>query len=118
MEMLTMFLQIVQHLLNKNQVFFNATNADNGVFKNVKIAVPLKYLSNLGRLLEMPLINYKIPLELNWTKYCVMPTIADTTFKITNTKLHVPIFTLSTKDNVKLSKQLNQGLKRSVYWNA
>ena len=50
----------------------------------------------------MPLINCKIHLELNWTK--VMSTIADTTFKITNTKLYVPIVTLSSKDNAKLVK--------------
>ena len=29
----------------------------------------------------MPLINCKIHLELNWSKDCVMPTIAATTFK-------------------------------------
>ena len=40
-----------------------------------------------------------------------------TTFKITGTKLYVPIVTLSTKDNVNLTKQLNEGFKRSVYWN-
>ena len=47
-----------------------------------------------------------------------MSTIADKKFKITNTKLYVPIVTLSTKDNVKLSKQLNKEFKRPVYWNA
>ena len=38
-------------------------------------------------------------------------------FKITNTKLYVPIVTLSTKDNVNLTKQLNEGFKRPAYWN-
>ena len=71
----------------------------NRVFKDVKIAVPLKYLSNFWRSLEMPLINCKIYFELNWSKDCVMSTIAATTFKITNTKLYVPIATLSSKDN-------------------
>ena len=89
----------------------------NRVFKDVKIAVPLKYLSNFWRSLEMPLINCKIHLELNWSKDCVMSTIADTTFKITNTKLYVPIVTLSSKDNVKLVKLLEEGFKRPVYWN-
>ena len=37
----------------------------NGVLKNAEIVVPLKYLSNFFRLLEMPLINCKIHLELN-----------------------------------------------------
>ena len=63
----------------------------------------------------MPLINCKIYLELNWSKDCVMSTIAATTFKITNTKLYVPIVTLSTKGNVKLVKLLEGALKRPVY---
>ena len=46
-----------------------------------------------------------------------MSTIADTTFKITNTKLHVPVGTLSSKDNVKLVKLLEDGFNRPVYWN-
>ena len=46
-----------------------------------------------------------------------MPTIADTTFKITNTKLHVPIVTLSSKVNVKLVKLLEEGFKSPVYLN-
>ena len=90
--------------------------AENGVFKNVKIAVPLKYLSNFWRSLEMPLINCKIHLELNWTKDCVMSTIADTTCKITNTKLCIPTVTLSSKDNIKLAKQLIEGFRRSACW--
>ena len=90
-----------------NSSFFKPlTAADNGVFKDVEIAVSLKYLSNFQKSLEMPLINCKIRLELNWSKDCVMSTIADTTFKITNTKLYVPIVTLSSKDNVKLVKLL------------
>ena len=76
----------------------------------------------------MPLFNCKIHLELNWSKDCVMPTIDDddddddddndddTTFKI-NTKLYVPIVTLSSKDNVKLVKLLEEGFNRPVYWN-
>ena len=65
----------------------------------------------------MPLINCKIHLELNWSKDCVMSTIAATTFKITNTKLYVPIVTLSSKDNAKLVKLLESGFNRPVYWN-
>ena len=93
-----------------------AVNNDRA-FKNIKIAVPLKYLSNFWRSLEMPLINCKINLELNHTKDCVMSAIADTTFKITNTKLYDPIVTLSTKYNVKLVILLEEGFKRPVYWN-
>ena len=65
----------------------------------------------------MPLINCKIHLELNWSKDCVISTITATTFKITNTKLYVPIVTLSGKDNVKLVKLLEEGFKRPAYWN-
>ena len=46
-----------------------------------------------------------------------MSTIADTAFKITNTKLYVPVVTLSSKSNVKLVKLLEEGFKRPVYWN-
>ena len=76
----------------------------------------------------MPLINCKIHLELHWNNNCVMYDTntylagdnvnnRETTFQITSTKLYVPIITLSTKDNVNLTKQLNEGFKRSVYWN-
>ena len=41
----------------------------------------------------------------------------NTTFKITNTKSYVPIVTLSIKDNVKLTEQLNEEFKWPVYWN-
>ena len=41
----------------------------------------------------------------------------ETTFRITNTKLCIPIVSLSTKDNVNLTKKLNEGFKKSVYWN-
>ena len=71
----------------KSSFFKPLTAADNGVFKDVKIAVPLKYLSNFWRSLEIPWINRKIHLELHWTKDCVMSLTAGTTFKITNTNL-------------------------------
>ena len=39
------------------------------------------------------------------------------TFKITDAKLYVPVVTLSTEDNAKLTKQLSERFKRYVYWN-
>ena len=88
----------------------------NSFVKNIKIVVPLKYLSNCWRSLEMPLINYKIYLELNWIEDWILSSAGDSAkFKITDAKLHVPIVTLSTKDNVNLTKQLSNGFKRSVY---
>ena len=87
-------------------------------FTNAKNVVPLKYLSNFFRSLEMPLIHFKIHLELNWTKNSVMSSAAGaTTFQITSTKLYVPIVTLPTKDNVNLTKHLSKGFKRTGYWN-
>ena len=63
----------------------------------------------------MSLINCKIHFQLNWTKNCVMSDIVgDTTFKKTNTKLYFPVVTLSTEDNVKLTKRLNEGFKRPL----
>ena len=73
----------------------------------------------------MPLINCKTHLELSWSKDCVMcradtynggdnANNRDITLKITSTKLCVPIVSLSTKDNVNLTKQLNEGFKISV----
>ena len=70
---------------NYKSRFMKESVADNNkrVFKNVKIAVLLKYLFNFWRSSEMPLINCKIHLELNWTENCVRSTVTDTTFKIT-----------------------------------
>ena len=54
----------------------NAVNNTNSSVKNTKIAVPSKYLSNFWRSLEMPLINCKIHLELNWIAfYLVLKTV-------------------------------------------
>ena len=85
--------------------------------EGVKIAVPLKYLSNFWRSLEMPLINCKVELSLKWYERCLLTVANTATFKITDAKLYVPIVTLKTEDNTKLSKLLSEGFKRSVYWN-
>ena len=66
----------------------------------------------------MTLINCKIHLELNWAEDCVLSSTRDSEkCKITDAKLHVPIVTLSTKNNVNLAKQLSNRFKGSVYWN-
>ena len=96
-------------------------NTENNETKNgVKLAALLKYLSKFWRSLEMPLINCKVELSLNWIENCVLTTAANAnkaTFKITDAKLYVPIVTLSIEDNAKLSKLLGEGFKRSIYWN-
>ena len=67
----------------------------------------------------MPLINCKIYLKLNWIENCIWSSGGNSAkFAITDAKLHVPIITLSTKDSTNLTKPLNEGFKRSVYWNS
>ena len=102
--------------------FIGNTNADgaNRKKENVKIAVPLKYLSNFWRSLEMSLINYKVEISLKWIESCIfiLPNSGtDATFKITDAKLYMPIVTLKTEDNTKLSKLLSKGFKRPIYLN-
>ena len=85
---------------------------------NVKIVVPLKYLSNFFRSREMPLINCKIKLNLTWKKECVLSTGDDNAGSIINdTKLFVPVVTLSKEDNKSFIEQQNKGFPRSIYWN-
>ena len=66
---------------------------------SVKVVVPLKYLSNFFKSLEMPLINCKIKLNLTWKKECVLSTDAgDAVFIINDTKMYVLVVTLSKED--------------------
>ena len=71
--------------------------------------IPLKYLSNFWTTLEMHLIDFEINLILTWSLNFVIVSTDVTnqgaTFSITDTKLYVPVVTLSTQDNVKLSDQ-------------
>ena len=90
---------------------------NNGTKNGVKIAVPLKYLSNFWGSLEMQLIKCKVELSLKWYERCLLTVANTATFKITDTKLYFPIVTLSIEDNSKLSKLLNEGFKRPIYWN-
>ena len=86
--------------------------------KDVEIIVPLKYLSNFWRTLEMLLINCEVNLILTWSKDCVITNSTGAgKFKITETKLYVPVVTLSTQDNAKLLQQLKSGFKRTINWN-
>ena len=73
-----------------------------------EVVIPLKHLSNFWRSLNIPLINCEVELILTWSKNCVLadmtvdadadPAIvapSGATFKITDTKLYVPVVTLS-----------------------
>ena len=78
----------------------------NGGTENVEIMVPLKYLNNFWRILEMPLFNCEVNLILTWSSICVIVSTNNAnqgaTFTITNTRLYVPVVTLSTQENLKL----------------
>ena len=76
--------------------------------RSVKVVVPLKFLSNFFRSLEMPLINCKIKL---------LTDAVDAVFIINDTKMYVPVVTLSKEDNKDFIEQQNKGFQRSIYWN-
>ena len=93
----------------------------NGGKKHVEIMVPIKYLSNFWRTLEIPLINCEVNLILTWSENCVIVSTnvgnQNAAFTITDTKLYVPVVTLPTQDNAKLLQQLKSGFKRVIDWN-
>ena len=104
----------------------------NKVGKNeTKVVIPLKYLSNFWRSLNIPLISCEAELILTWSKNCVSadmtvrdaqnnnpgivaPTVLE--FKITDTKLYVPVVILSKENDIKLLEQLKSGFKRTIKW--
>ena len=71
--------------------------------------VPLKYLSNFWRTLEMPLINFEVKLDLTWSSTCVITNSTGAgRFAITDAKLYVLVVTLSTQENTKLLQVLRE----------
>ena len=100
--------------------------------------MPLKYLSNFCRTLNIPLINCEVSLVSTWSDNCVSTSRAyikaaaaqggnpavveinnptNANFKLTDTKLYVPVVTLSDQDDNKLLEQLKTGFKRTIKWN-
>ena len=101
----------------KSKVKITGKTPNDGNTKDVEIIVPLKYLSHFWRTLKMPLINCEVNLILTWSKGCVITNSeGEAKFAITETKLYVPVVTLSTQDNAKLLQQLKSGFKR-INWN-
>ena len=101
---------------SKIKITGKTPNNDNE--KDVEIMFPLKYLSNFWRTLEMPLINCEANLILTWSSACVITNSNGAgTFPVTNTKLYVPVVTLSTPKNAKLLQQLKSGFKKTINWN-
>ena len=104
----------------KSKVKITGKTPNDGNTKDVEIIVPLKYLSHFWRTLKMPLINCEVNLILTWSKGCVITNSeGEAKFAITESKLYVPVVTLSTRDNAKLLKQLQleSGFKRTINWN-
>ena len=114
-----------------NEINNPAYDANKSGSKKVEIVVPLKYLSNFRRTLDMRLINCEIELVLTWFKNCVITSMekrviintrrdnspTSAIFQITDTKLYVPVVTLSTENDKKLLEQLKSGFKRTIKWN-
>ena len=109
-------------ILNPNYV------ANNSGKKSVELAIPLKYLGNFWRALNMPLISCEVSLELKWNKNCIITSIqheedldggnteasTDASLAISDCKLYVPGITLSKDDEIKLLTNLNSGFKRKI----
>ena len=84
----------------KSKIKITGKAPDAGNEKDIQIAVPLKYLSNFWQNLVI----------LIWTSTCVITNSTSAgSFEITDTKLYVPVVTLSAQDNARLSQQLNSG---------
>ena len=124
----------------KNKIIGNTYNVNAGaqgydVNKNgtqeVELAIPLKYLGNFWRALNIPLISCEVSLELKWDKNCVITSLEQrdigggnrdnaptgATLAINNCKLCVPAVTLSKDDEIKLLTNLKSGFKREIIWN-
>ena len=96
----------------KSKVKITGSTPNNGNTKDVKIAAPLKYLSNCWRTLEMSLINCEVNSILTWSMdFVISSATGAIKFAITDTKLYVPIVTLSTQCNGKLLQQLKSGFR-------
>ena len=124
----------------KNKIIGNTYDIDAGdqgydVNKNgtqeVELAIPLKYLGNFWRALNIPLISCEASLELKWDKNCVITSLeqidigggnrdnapTDATLAVNDCKLYVPAVTLSKDDEIKLLTNLRSGFKREIIWN-
>ena len=99
--------------------------------QEVELAIPLKYLGNFWRALNIPLISCEVSLELKWDKNCVITSLEQrdigggnrdnaptgATLSITDCKLYIPAVTLSKNDEIKLLTNLKSGFKREIIWN-
>ena len=113
----------------KTSIIGKTTN-DNDSLTDAEVVIPLKHLGNFWRHLDIPLINCETELILTWSKNCVLADMSvnavlnppivppsGETFKITDTKLYVPVVTLSKENDIKLLEQLKSEFKRTIKWN-
>ena len=124
----------------KNKITGNTYNVNAGAqgyyvnrngTQEVELAIPLKYLGNLWRALNIPLISCEVSLELKWDKNCIITSLEQrdigggnrdnaptgATLAINDCKLYVPEVTLSKNDEIKLLTNLKLGFKREIIWN-
>ena len=127
----------------KNKIIVNTYNVDAGVDgydvnknskQEIELAIPLKYLGNFWRALNIPLISCEVSLELKWVKNCVItsleqrqvdagpPVVRDNsptgaTLAINYCKLYIPVVPLSKDDEIKLLTNLKSGFTREIIWN-
>ena len=106
-------------------------NVNKNGTQEVELAMPLKYLDNFWRALNIPLISSEVSLELKWNKNCVITSLEQrdigggfrdnaptgATLAINDCKLYVPAVTLSKDDEIKLLPNLKSGFKRKIIWN-
>ena len=124
----------------KNKITRNTYNVDaaaqvydvnkNGT-QEIELAIPLKYLGNFWKALNIPLISCEVSLELKWDKNCIINSLEQrdigggnkdnapmgATLSITDCKLYIPVVTLSKDDEIKLLTNLKSGFKREIIWN-
>ena len=83
--------------LTDSESFKSKINPDDSNIKDIEIIAPLKYLSKFWRTLKMPLINCEVNLILTWSSICVITNSTGAgRLAIADTKLYVPVVTLST----------------------
>ena len=127
----------------KNKIMGNTYNVAAGAAgydankngtQTVELVIPLKYLGNFWRALNMPLISCEVSLELKWNKNCIITSLerraidennppnrdgapTGATLVINDCKLYIPVVTLSKDDEIKLLTNLKSGFTREVEWN-
>ena len=99
----------------KSKMKITGKTSGAGNTKDVEMIVPLEYLSNFWRTLEMPLINCEV--NLIFHRPVISSATGETKFKITETKLYVLVIILSTQGNAKLLQQFKYGFKITINWN-